>query len=454
MRIKKAFAALAVATLAGGILAGCGSGGGDDAEGEVLQSGVDQGAGEDATHLDLMTFVALHGTFYEEMAAEWNAANPDRQVKIQTRVLPFDAMHQRALMALQTGQEVPDIIDIEVGQFSNFVRGDVPLRDLTDVAAPFRDDVVEARMDLYSRDGQLFGLPTHVGAMLAFYNVPLLEEAGIDYSTLQTWDDFREAGVRYHEETGRFLTTADTSAFWQTMLVTAQKGGEFTDAAGNVTLNSPEVVSALEFLQGLKRDNVAGPIPGGQPDTEEAFGSINNGDFAAFIMPSWFTSRFLAYMGDMDGQWAIAAPPSFADGNVVTVGGGGTGTAVPSASENADLAAEFLAFAKLSESGNERVWQALGFDPVNTSMWTTEAVTHDPENQFNQFFVNNMFDALNEIGAGNVGLMQSQKTDAWPVVGNLLTTETLNNILESDMDVTEALDQAQNDIQNQIRSPQ
>ncbi len=290
--------------------------------------------------------------------------------------------------------------------------------------------------------------------MLAFYNVPLLEEAGIDYSTLQTWDDFREAGVRYHEETGRFLTTADTSAFWQTMLVTAQKGGEFTDAAGNVTLNSPEVVSALEFLQGLKRDNVAGPIPGGQPDTEEAFGSINNGDFAAFIMPSWFTSRFLAYMGDMDGQWAIAAPPSFADGNVVTVGGGGTGTAVPSASENADLAAEFLAFAKLSESGNERVWQALGFDPVNTSMWTTEAVTHDPENQFNQFFVNNMFDALNEIGAGNVGLMQSQKTDAWPVVGNLLTTETLNNILESDMDVTEALDQAQNDIQNQIRSPQ
>lgn len=454
MRFRRTFTAVAVATLATGALAACGSGSADGAEdeGEILQSGVDQGAGPDATALDLMTFVSLHGTFYEEMAAEWNAANPDRQVLVQTRVLPFDAMHQRALMSLQTGNEVPDIIDIEVGQFSNFVRGDVPLRDLSDVAAPFRDDLVEARLDLYSRDGALFGLPTHVGAMLAFYNVPQLEEAGIDFETITTWDDWREAGIRYHNETGRFFSTADTSAFWQTMLVTAQKGGEFIDAAGNVTLDSPEVIDALEHLQSLKRDNVAGPIPGGQPDTEEAFGSINNGDFAAFIMPSWFTSRFLAYMGEMDGQWAIAAPPSFPDGDVVTVGGGGTGTAVPAASQNADLAAEFLAFAKLSESANVRVWESLGFDPVNASMWTDVAVTHNPGNRFNEFFANNMFDALNEIGASNVGLMQSQKQDAWPVIGNLLTTETLNNILESDMDVREALEQAQADIQNQVRS--
>ncbi|MDR2722496.1 MAG: extracellular solute-binding protein, partial [Cellulomonadaceae bacterium] len=398
------------------MLAGCGSSGSDD-QGEILDSGVDQGAGEDATPLDLVTFVSLHGTFYEQMAAQWNVENPDRQVKIQTRVLPFDAMHQRLQMSLTTGHDVPDIADIEVGQFSNFMRGEVQLRDLTDVAAQYRDQVVEARMDLYSRDGQLFGLPTHVGAMLAFYNVPLLEEAGIDYTTLTNWDDFRAAGIDYYDATGNFLTTADTSAFWQTMLVTAQKGGEFIDANGNLTLDSPEVVDALTFLQGLKEDNVAGPIPGGQPDSEQAYGSINDGNFAALIMPSWFTSRFLAYMGDMEGQWAIAPPPSFADGHVVTVGGGGTGTAVPAASENADLAAEFLAFAKLSEAGNIRVWQDLGFDPVNTAMWDDEAVTHDPENRFNIFFRNNMFDALNLIGADNVGLMPSQKQDAWPVVG-------------------------------------
>ena len=66
---------------------------------------------------------------------------------------------------------------------------------------------VESRLNLYSKDGDIYGLPTHVGATVAFYNTELLEEAGIDYTTIKTWDDFKEAGSKYYEATGKHLGT-------------------------------------------------------------------------------------------------------------------------------------------------------------------------------------------------------------------------------------------------------
>ena len=72
---------------------------------------------------------------------------------------------------------------------------------------------VESSLNLYSSDGQVYGLPTHVGATVAFYNDELLEKAGIDYTTIVTWDDFQEAGDKYYAATGKNLGTADTGVY-------------------------------------------------------------------------------------------------------------------------------------------------------------------------------------------------------------------------------------------------
>lgn len=61
------------------------------------------------------------------------------------------------------------------------------------------------------------------------------------------------------------------------------------------------------------------------------------------------------------------------------------------------LAKDFLAFAKLSLDANKEIWNTLGFDPVNMDVWNMKDVTHNPENKFVKYFVNNPFDVLNEI---------------------------------------------------------
>lgn len=446
MKVFRPLAALAV--VAATALTGCAQPA-SDAPSDEYSSTVDQKAGDDATTLNLWTFVELHGKFYETMAGHWNDEHPDEQVKLDVNVMPYDDMHNKLQLALTSGEGVPDLADIELGKFPNFTKGTPALEDLSSYAEPYKKDLVQARLDLYSKEGKTYGFDFHVGTTLAFYNTELLEDAGIDYTTIKTWDDFKEAGVAYKEATGKEFGTADTSAQWQANLLLGQLGGDYLDDAGNVTVDSPEVVEAFDILKDIQDAGAAAVPPGGQPDTEEAYGAINKGDFAAMIMPEWFMSRFTAYMPDLKGKIAIAPAPVVEGAEVKTVGGGGTGTAVPSAGENTDLAAKFIAYAKLSKDGNEEIWRTLGFDPMNTSMWQDESITKDPDNEYVQYFTTNPFDSLNAV-SDSIGLLRSATSPNAPSVNNLFTTETLNDIFESGTPVQDALSQAQSDLKNEL----
>lgn len=445
---KKRWLALALAATMGlSTLAGCSSGGNNDSDADKTNAGTDG-----TTQLEFWTFTEIHGTFYEEMAKKWNEANPDKQISINVNVMPYDDMHNKLQIALTAGEGTPDFVDIEQGKFANFMQGTPALMDLTEVAKPYTSEgqVVQSRLDIYSKDGALYGLPTHVGATVAFYNVELLEAAGIDYTTIVTWDDFKEAGIKYYEATGKYLGTADTSALWTENLLLAELGGEYTDDNDVVTVNSPEMVEAMNLLKDLYDNHVIGTVPGGNPDKEEAYGAFNNGDFACAIMPMWQMSRYTSYMPDLSGKIAIAPAPVMEEGAAEkSVGGGGTGTSVVAGKENSELAAEFIAYAKLSEEGAAEIWNMLGFDPCVTTIWDDESITKDPNNQFVKYFVTNPFDVLMSIQDGIVGL-DSHASSSYPSINNMFTTVTLNDIFENGVDVQTALDQAQADLKNEL----
>ncbi len=422
------------------MLAACGGGdaeGGPDAEGR--------------TPLEMWVFAELHATYYEQMAERWNEENPDRPIALNVTVYPYDDMHNKLQLAANSGEGLPDLVDIEVSQFSNFVAegGRSPLSDLTEVAEPYRDDIVEARLDLYNREGVQYGLPTHVGAFVAFYNTELLEQAGIDYTTIETWQDFQEAGAKYNQATGNAFGVASTGVNMVENLIVAQLGGNLFAEDGSVAVNSPEVVEALELEQALLEAGAISTIPGGSPDAEEAFGAINDGKYAAIVYPAWYTSRFVDYMPDLSGKIAIAPAPVVEGAEVATIGGGGTGAAVPEASPNKEIAQEWLAFAKLSPEANVAVWEVLGFDPVNMAVWEDKEVTHNPDNKFNKYFTTNLFDTLNAV-KDDIGHFESFSNPNLPAVDNIFTTVTFTEIFENDVAPQEALDQAQADLENQI----
>lgn len=428
------------------LLAGCGGSGGNAAEGK--SSVLDGGAGESATELSYWTFVELHGQHFEKMLKKWNEANPDRQIKLNVTVMPYDDMHNKLSIAVQTGTGAPDIADIELGKFPDFLAGEPQLVPLNDVIDPFRDTLVKSRIDIYSKDGQNYAAPTHVGASVAFYNTELLEQAGIDYTKIETWEDFKQAGIKLYEKTGKYMGTADTSATWQLSMMLAQQGTDFTDDSGKPIVNSEELAKGLAILKDLQENNVIATIAGGQPDTEEAYGEFNAGNYATAFMPLWQMSRYTNYMKELSGKIAIAPIPVIEKGMPRSVGGGGTGTVVTKTAKDVQLAKEFLAFAKLSLDANVEIWNTLGFDPVNMDVWDMKEVTHNPDNQFVKYFKNNPFDVLHEI-KDEIRMIKS--TSASPTINNVLCTVTLNEIFEDGKDIKEALKDAQEQIEQELK---
>lgn len=408
--------------------------------------------GDGVTTLNVWTFIELHQEFYVTMAEKWNAENPDKKVKLVLSNMPYDDMHNKLSLALESGEGAPDAVDIELGKFPAFMAGSIGLMDLTEAIKPYQDTVVQSRLDIYSKDGAVYGFPTHVGTTAAFYNETLLKEAGIDYTAIKTWDQFKEAGVKYNEATGKSFACVETSAQWMINLMLAQKGGDYLDADGNLDITNDKMVEVLEYIKGMQDTGAFATVPGGQPDNEEAYPFYNSGDYAVQIMPFWQTSRYTNYMTDLKQMVAIAPVPVFDESkkDLVTIGGGGTGTAIVASGEHADLAAEVMAYIKLSEEASNGIWNVLGFDPVNTSVWSDTALTQNPENQFVQYFTNPPFDALITMKDG-IGSLKSLTDEKFPSINNEFCNVTLNSIYEDGMDIKEALQQSQDTLMNEFR---
>lgn len=485
---KKVLATLLSVAMVSTVLAGCGGSSdsastdssaetteaGDDAAaaedaGDAAEEGTEEGTDEAAaeeeiptstfgdpngTHLEMWTFVELHGQHYGNMVEMWNEQNPDRTIEITCTTYPYADMHTKLLTSLTAGTGAPDICDVEIGQFPNVVAGESTwLVPMNEYAAPYLDTMVQARMDVYAgADGNYYGIPYHVGATVMYYNAAAMAEAmGISQEdviakidAVVTWDDYAALGQEYLDAVatdGKYWTSVDTAGCdWQ-WIAMAEYGEDWTGGFGgtaNVQLDSVKKMLTME--QEWVNSGLAEVSPDGHVDLEAGFQNILDHNIVSFPKAMWYMSRFTNYMPEESGNWYIAKCPVFEAGQKCSVGIGGTGTVVTQQSANQELAAEFLAWAKMSEEGEQLIWDNLGFDVCNTVLWNDDAFAHDDSNQYNQFFINYPYDVLYSI-KDDIGTVYT--TAISPTINEQMCNVTLNDILENGMDVDEALQAAQ-----------
>jgi arabinosaccharide transport system substrate-binding protein len=424
------------------LLVACGGGGDGEGATETVSTGDDI---EGATELSLWTFVELHMDFYMEAADRWNEEYPDRPIKLKAETYPYDQMHNNLLLALTSGKGAPDIADIEIGRFPNYLEGEPQLLPMNEYVEPELQNFVESRFDIYSKDGNYYGMPTHVGASVMYYNKEIMDAAGVDIESIQTWDDFIEAGKKVIENTDAVMFNTFPGDYLPYFQMVSQQNSDFLDENGNLTVNREENIRALELLKEMQDLKIAEVAPGGAPHAEEYYAYMNDGGAAAVSMPAWYMGRFTDYMSDLKGKMVVRPMPAFEEGGNRSAGMGGTGTVVTNQTEHADLAKEFLAYAKLSKESNIKIWTVLGFDPVRHDVWDDPAVLED--NKFFEFFGDDIFDTLtdikDEINAINISPLT-------PDIATELNTNTLNSVLRDGAQTPEeALNQAQETLESQ-----
>jgi arabinosaccharide transport system substrate-binding protein len=421
----KKFLLLVVLMFIPAILAACG-GDSDEASGEAEETEIIGEDIEGATELTYWTFVGQHVDLFRDSAERWNEENPDRPIKLVAETYPYDQMHNNLLLALQSGKGAPDISDIELGRYANYLQGEPQLEPMNEYVEPVLDESVSSRFELYAKDGNYYGIPTHVGATVMYYNTEIMDQAGVDIDAIKTWDDYVEAGKQVVENTDSVMWNVGTTDFLMDFWpMVSQRKSDFFDGNGDVTLDNETNVETLQFLHDvIYEEEIAELTPGAMNQSEEFYGYMNDGGAASILAPIWYMGRFIDSMPDLEGKIAIRPMPAWEEGGNRSAGMGGTGTVVTNQSEATDLAKEFLAYTKLSEEGNINLWTVLGFDPPRWEVWESEAVRED--NKYYQYFGEGIFDTLLDI---KDEIHELNITENTPDVATEYNTNVAENVL-------------------------
>lgn len=223
----------------------------------------------------------VHQNSLNEMIEKFNKSQDEYTV--QADYVPFAEMSKQLSIGA-SAQELPDIAIFDNPDFAAFADMGI-FADITDefTSWDFFDQYYEGHLQSTQLDGKYYGVPFGSNNIGLYYNVDMLEDAGIEPPT--TWEELKVASQE--------LTVDNRYGFAFSALQNPE--GEFnfmpylwSAGADHTTINSPEGISALEFIGSLVED---GSMP------KEAI-NWTQGD-----VNSQFMSGNLAMM--MNGPWQI-----------------------------------------------------------------------------------------------------------------------------------------------------
>lgn len=186
-------------------------------------------------------------------------------VKIRFDSIDYGQVKQKQTLNMSTKTGEYDLIYVPEAWVGEYTDAGY-LADLTDMvndesltgAGWDYADLLESGIDVYSRDGKLYGLPYFVQTPLVVYNNEALSEAGLDVP--KTWDETLAVAKAFKESgSGMALPFRQGSAVVNVMAVLlAGNNTDFFAADGSLDLTNQSVVDTVDFIQELSQYGLDG----------------------------------------------------------------------------------------------------------------------------------------------------------------------------------------------------
>lgn len=190
-------------------------------------------------------------TFWNDTAADFNAAHPDIELRVEMQT--FAKRDEQVTAALAAGKG-PDIVLLTPDQVATY-HGINGLLPVDAAVADTRGSFLEPALAAGSIGDELYGIPLFQNINTTVYNTELFEQAGLELP--KTWDDVRAAapvlaarGIAVTDYTGSPEQTLNLTFYpllWQAGATI------FTEDGTDIAFDSPEGISALQFLVDLQQ---------------------------------------------------------------------------------------------------------------------------------------------------------------------------------------------------------
>lgn len=328
--------------------------------------------------------------FNEAFAGQWNWVNQPKA---------FDKMATELIAAVQAGGEVPDVTMVGSSEIFAFYKNGT-LQNLTEWAeqqAWFAELDPNALKACQGPDGGLYCIPISQLPQLVFVWQDRFPDG---YPT--TPEAFLEQAAALKEDGAYAITFFGSTDFdgegltrfiWTTL---SSFGGTLDDGAGNMVLNSPENIAAIEFIREIIANEYAPEtVFAGQWQEEEAFKDASAGSFPTGIFGYRYVNPLFAPNGNSyekkneeDMLDAIVAgdvylaPFLAAEGHMPGCNISVTGLSIPVDAQNVKAAYDYINWVMspeqnvdwvLSPGGGFPVLKATQADPVFQTPFYEEA---------------------------------------------------------------------------------
>jgi multiple sugar transport system substrate-binding protein len=258
--------------------------------------------------VDLNVIAAQYGQntadWWANFVEEFNAANPG--INLNVEVVSWNDIYTVVNTRIANGQ-APDILNIDV--FADYQADDLLLPAQDYVSEETYAKMYESFLEQSEIDGTVWAVPDLASARALYYNVDILEAAGVEVPT--TWDELTAAceAIKAYDDSiypwGIDMTTDEGQAAFA--YYTWNNGGGFVDENGDWALNSDANVEAIEYAIGLVNSGYTNSDPANDTryDLQDMFGA---GQIAMVIAPNSLPTYVAD--GGYEVNYAVASIPS------------------------------------------------------------------------------------------------------------------------------------------------
>lgn len=251
---------------------------------------------------------------HEQIIEAFEAENPGVNVEIQ--VVPWGNYWERLQTAL-AGGDAYDVFWMNGPNFPVYASRGVlmNLQPLVDDGTIDMSVYPEALVNLYSYEGDVYGLPKDFDTIGLYYNKDLFDAAGLAYpDDTWTWDTLKETAAALTKDGvwGFASTVEDQSGYWNFIF---QNGGQVIEPDGSaVLIDQPESCEAIEYLYSFVADGTS-PDGATQAAASPAIQLFPGGAVAMVTAGSWMARTY----ADAEPNIDVAPLPMGPDGERATI---------------------------------------------------------------------------------------------------------------------------------------